>query len=276
MAKVRAAVMVLNRNLPEETDALCAQLEKDGAGVADVFVIESGSSPDRRSRYCRWWADWPEATAKGLRYARGFNFGLSQLEGEGRLRDYDYVFLVCNDVSLMGPTIPILIEEMDRHRRLGILSPCSDTWGERQIMPENSTAYVWHIYHIAWMFRRSFIEAMKSDEPPPYMHYLYDGSNFGGYYSDIELIAKGYIGDWATGLTNRVLIHERSELLKEKASQIVTEPLSENLANIVAEGKQWIRRKYGFVSRWQMQQFVQLYYEEFFRLNPELKQYRLL
>ena len=146
----------MNRNLPDETDSLCAQLEQDGAGLADVFVIESGSAAKKRSRYCRWWANWPEAEAKGLRYARGFNFGLGELFAEGKLPDYDYFFLVCNDVNLKRATIPILLEEMDRDRRLGILSPCSENWGELEIMPKNSTAYVWHIYHIAWMMRRSF------------------------------------------------------------------------------------------------------------------------
>ena len=63
---------------------------------------------------------------------------------------------------------------------------------------------------------------------------------------------------------------EHSEFLKEKASQIVTEPLSENLANIVREGRRWMKLKYKFTSRWQMQQFVQLYYEEFFHLRSGL------
>ncbi|MFN3075327.1 MAG: hypothetical protein ABT940_00320 [Alphaproteobacteria bacterium] len=274
--KPKVAVLVLNRNLPEETDRLCARLEADGGGMADVFVIESGSAPDKRSRYCRWWANWPDAMDNGLRVSRGFNFGLGSLYGEGRFSDYEYLFLVCNDTELKGPVIPVLVEEMERHQRLGILSPCPENWGELAIMPPKSSVYVWHIYLVAWMLRRRFVETMMTTEPPHHMNFLFDGTNFHGHYGDIELIIKGYINDWATGLTNRALIRERSELLKEKADVMVTTPYDENLRRVIEEGRRWMKKKYGFTSRWQMQQFAILQYNEFFRLNPDLRPYRLL
>ncbi len=272
----RTAVIVLNRNLPLETDQLCDQLAKDGGSAVDVFVVESGSDPDKRSRYATWVADWPEAIINGLRYARGFNFGLANLYREGRFKDYEYFFLVCNDVEFAGPAVPVLVSEMEKHPHLGILSPCNEAWGELACMKGAGTAYVWHVNHIAWMLRRGFIEAVMQHENPDYMQFLYDGSNFHGHFCDIEVVVKGYANDWATGLTNLCRFRERTELLKTKAAVMRTTPYEENQRLVIEEGRRWMKNKYGFSSRWQIQQYAHLFYEDFFRLNPDLEKYRLL
>src|SRR4051812_13318178 len=95
----RVAVIILNRNLPDATDQLVEKFLSQDSGVADVFVVESGSDQTKLSRYCTWWADWPGAIRTGLRYPRGFNYGLSQLQRSGKFGSYDYFFLVCNDIE---------------------------------------------------------------------------------------------------------------------------------------------------------------------------------
>ena len=81
----RIATIVLNRNLPDVTDALCARLREESCPGLDVFVVESGSEPDRLSKNCTWYADWPEARQHGMRYQRGMNYGLGQAPTINRL-----------------------------------------------------------------------------------------------------------------------------------------------------------------------------------------------
>ena len=50
---------------------------------------------------------------------------------------------------------------------------------------------------------------------------------------------------------------------------IKTEPYEENEKLYVEEGLKWIKKKYGFNSRWQMMQYSKLFYEKFFEYFPE-------
>lgn len=270
------ATIILSRNMPDVTDRLVEQFQSFNNGETDVFVVESGSEREKRSRYCTWWADWDEALRDGLRYPRGFNYGLSCLLREGRFADYDYFFLVCNDVEFNEPLVPVLLDEMQRHPRVGILSPCNTSWPERGLIGENSTRYVWHSTHLAWMLRRSFVETVMNRDHPAYMNLLYDGSNFRGHDVDRELIIKGYINEYATALTTKALISENTELLRSKADVMRTDPYEMNLRMVVEEGREWMRRKYGFTTRVHMQIYATLFYDRFFTLYPELAPLRLL
>ena len=74
----RVATIILNRNLPEVTDSLCDHIQLHDGDATDIFVVEAGSDTERLSRYSTWHADWPDATAHGLRYCRGMNNDTSQ------------------------------------------------------------------------------------------------------------------------------------------------------------------------------------------------------
>lgn len=271
----RVAVIILNRNLPENTDRLVETFIAQNTGEADIFVVESGSTRELLSKYCTWWADWPEAMQDGLRYPRGFNFGLSQIYRSGKFDSYDYFFLVCNDITFSDPLLPVLLNEIEAHPRVGIMSPCAGNWAERELIGENETRYVCHGNHLAWLLRREFIESVMERNKPDYMNFLYDGTNFRGYYAEQELITKGYINEFASAITTKVLISEHTELLKTRHDLIRTDRYELNLRRLFEEGQEWMRRKYGFNSRFQMNQFANLYYEKFFEIYPNLAVYRL-
>jgi hypothetical protein len=55
----------------------------------------------------------------------------------------------------------------------------------------------------------------------------------------------------------------------DKNKSIKTESYDENLQLYVDEGLKWVKKKYGFNSRWQMIQYSQLFYEKFFEYYPE-------
>ena len=272
----RTATIILNRNLPTVTERLYELLEKNNAQDTDIYVVESGSLERNLSKYCTWWANWEESLAHGLRYPRGFNFALSQLWEEGKFGSYDFFFLVCNDTEFENkPIMEILAHEMDLHPRIGILSPCSENWGERKLLGYNDTKYFWFVHHISWFVRREYIESIMELEDPDYMNFLYDGNNFRGHEADIELIIKGYANDWATAITTKVALAENQEHLKTKADLMKTDSYDENLTKVLNEGKKWLRRKYGFNSRWTLQMYAKFFYEKFFEYYPELKEYEI-
>jgi hypothetical protein len=272
----RVATIILNRNLPDVTDALFAHLQRYDGDAADVFIVEAGSDSENLSKNATWHANWPEAQAHGLRYCRGMNYGLSQLWKEEKFKQFDAFFLLTNDTELQPQkTIEPLAEILDQHPRVGILSPCSKRWGERLLLEKQSTKYFWFIHNNAYLLRREFIESISNENEPDVMNFLFDGSNFRGYGSENELIAKAYANDWAAAITSSVWAGENESHLLEKADQIKTEAFEENLKLYVEEGRAWMRNKYGFNSHWSMQQYVKSFYDSFFEFHPEYTIYKV-
>lgn len=270
------ATLILNRNLGTITDQLVEHLTQWDGDVTDIYVIESGSDTDKCSRYASYRADWPEAVEQGLRYARGFNYGLDALLKEGKYDQYEYYFLVCNDSRFSpGPTAGVLLEEMVSHAKLGILSPCDSSWGEYRMIPEGETRLFWYGTHIAWLLRRSFIDAVREMTAPTHLNFLYDGSNFRGYYLDVELIGKAYANDFGYGVTRKILFKEEANL-KDRYSYIMrTDGTAVNQDKMFKEGLSWLRRKYGFQSHWNMLQYVKSFYDIFLENNPEYLRFKV-
>jgi hypothetical protein len=275
----RTATIILNRNLPDVTNALHDHLLAYDGDTTDVYVVEAGSDDDRLSRHCTWHARWPEARSQGLRYCRGMNYGLSRLWQEGRFQQYDAFLLLTNDTEFhKAPTVAPLMAVLDEHPHLGILSPCAKRWGEKLLLKEQGTKYFWFIHNNALLLRRDFIESVCDFEDAATEQgadFLFDGRNFRGYGSESELIAKAYANDWAAAITTRVLAEENESHLLNKADLIKTESQAENLRLYVDEGRAWMRRKYGFNSRWSMQQYVKGFYDKFFAFHPEYQTYRV-
>jgi hypothetical protein len=270
------ATVILNRNLPKETDLLHEKVKNLHGDITDVYVVESGSDKNNLSKNSTWWANWEESLEHGLRYPRGFNFALSKLLEEGKYEKYEYFFLICNDAEVPSEGfLDKLLEIMQQHSRLGILSPCSRVWGERELIGSQATKYFWYINHVAWLVRRSYIDDVRELDKPSFMNFLYDGDNFRGYESEIELIAKGYVNDWATAITTKVFVDENKTHLFKKSDLIKTEPYEESLAMCVREGKKWMRKKYGFNSRWSMQMYSKCFYEKFFENYPQFNQFKI-
>ena len=272
----KVATIILNRNLPEVTDNLYDHLKKYDGDTTDIFVIESGSDPKNLSKNMTWHANWSDAMLNGLRYARGMNFGLSQLWKENKFHKYDAFFLITNDTELQNsPSLSVMLEILKDHPKLGILSPCSQNWGEKFLLEKKATMYFWFIHNNAYFLRREFIETICNQDELNYMHFLFDGTNFRGYGLEHELITKGYINDWSSGITNKVITNENESYLLNKSDLIKTEPYELNAALYVEEGKKWMKRKYGFRSHWAMQIYAKTFYDLFFESNPEFIEYKL-
>jgi len=272
----KVATIILNRNLPFITDKLCEHLIKYDGDQTDIYVVEAGSDPHKLSRYTTWHVNSDEVIANGLRYGRGMNYALVQLLAEGKFDQYEAFFLLTNDTEFKPkPTISVLLSVFNEHQRVGILSPCSERWGERLLLENQKTRYFWFIHNNAYFLRRNFIETVCNKDQPDFMNFLFDGSNFRGYGSEHELIAKAYANDWAAAITTLVWAGENESHLLDYADQIKTEGYEQNLKMYLTEGRAWMRNKYGFNSHWSMQQYVKSFYDKFFDYHPEYSKYKI-
>ena len=267
------ATIILNRNLPRETNNLVEHLHKFDKDLTNVFVVEAGSEKDNLSKYCTWHVHSHEVMENGLRYSRGMNYGLLELWNSGHWEGYDSFFLIANDTKLPPgqKTIKTLQALMNEHPRVGLISPCSEKWGEKDLVGQDSTKYFWFIHNNAYFLRREFVDQLIDTNNPTYLDFLFDGNNFRGYLFESEIIAKSYANDWAAAITTKVFAEEDESYLLDKSHLIKTDNYEDNMQLYVEEGLQWIKKKYGFNSRWQMMQYVKLFYDKFFEYYPEYK-----
>ena len=273
----KTATIILNRNLPKETDELVEQILKFDSKYTDVFVVEAGSDEDKLSKYCTWHVQTDEVKEHGLRYSRGMNYGLLQLWKGNDWDKYSSFFLITNDTKLpVGQkTVSNLQEELNKNPRIGLCSPCSKKWGEQELIGKNSLKYFWFIHNNAYILRKELVDQLINTDNPSYMDFLFDGNNFRGYLSESEIIAKAYANDWSAAITTAVYAEEEEGYLLESNKIIKTESYEVNLTIYLEEGLKWIKKKYGFNSRWQMMNHAKLLYDKFFEYFPEEKENKI-
>jgi hypothetical protein len=107
------------------------------------------------------------------------------------------------------------------------------------------------------------------------MNLLFDGNNFRGYESEIEIIVKGYANDWASAITRKVNVTSNETLLHSRHKEIKTEDVVIYREKLINEGKKWLRNKYGFKSRWAMQMYAKFFYDKFFEFYPEYTKFKI-
>ena len=272
---MKTAAIILNRNLPFETDRLYESLVQSESHLVDVFVVESGSDPDKLSKYCSFYADWPSALEHGLRYPAGMNFGLFNI-CKSHPHSYDSFLLLSND-TIFRSDLPItnLREELFSSPFIGIVSPCGENWGERSFLKDHSSKAFWYIHNNCYLISSSLLSKLCSNKTS-YKNYLFDCSNFRGYATESELIAKAYHNGYMSLITSRALSREDESLLRERYTLIKTTPEPDNMKLYLDEGLQWMYHKYGFTSRWDMNNYCYTAYKQFFDAYPQLRSYSLL
>ncbi len=276
MIKKKVATLILNRNLPDVTNKLYEHIRKYDDPITDIYVIEAGSDDDKISKYTTWHAKWDAAKVEGLRYNRGMNYGLSKLYKEGRFENYEAFFLLTNDTELENKNnIEILMNILYEHNRIGILSPCSTRWGEINLLNKCDTKYFWFIHNNAYLLRKEFIKSICNFDELNHMKFLFDGTNFRGFGTEHEIIAKAYVNDWSAAITKKVISTENETHLFKKASIIKTDNYQKNIELYIKEGKEWMQKKYGFNSHWAMQQYTKMLYDKFFEYSPHLIMYKI-
>ena len=160
----KTATIILNRNLPKETDILAEHLKKNDGDFTDIFVVEAGSDKDNLSKYYTWHLETEEVLKNGLRYSRGMNYGLLKLWQNDAWKKYDSFFLITNDTKFPKNqiTIKALQEIQVEYPKVGILSPCSKKWGERNLIGTDSLKYFWFIHNNAYFLNKQLVEQLMN------------------------------------------------------------------------------------------------------------------
>ena len=172
MIEEKFCAIILNRNLPKVTDKLYEKLKRKNNDL-DIFVVEAGSDKKRLSKYCTWHANWKAVRDNGLRYSRGMNFALSNLEKENKLENYKAFILLTNDTEFKDYKITAKINKiLLKHDRIGILSPCSKDWGEYKLLKRKNIKYFWFIHNNAYIITKNFINKVKNKTSPGYLNFF--------------------------------------------------------------------------------------------------------
>ena len=244
---MKLCAIILNRNLPKVTNLLYENLKKKNNKI-DIYVVEAGSEENNLSKYTTWHANWEEAKIHGLRYGRGFNFALSNLYKEKRFYKYDAYILLTNDTFFSDYKIDDKITNIfNKHKKLAILSPCSNSWGERKIIKnKEQIKYFWYIHNNAYIIKTNFLDEIKNLDQPGHINFLFDGNNFRGYGIESELIMKAYANDKAAAITTQIIAGENESYLMKYSEKIKTENYDQNLNLYVKEGLEWMQKKIWF------------------------------
>ena len=271
----KLAIIILNRNLPKITDRLYKKLSKSNKNT-DIYILESGSDKKLLSKNYTWYADWAFAKKNGLRFSRGMNYALINLIKENKFKLYDYFLLITNDTEFENYSIKNKIDKIfNKHKKLGVLSPCSKNWGEINYLKKERLKYFWYIQNCALIIKKDLIEKISDFKNLNYKDFFFDGKNFRGFGLELELIIKSYVNDYAAAITKDIIVSENETYLKKYYKEIKTESFEKNMIKYVSEGKKWMKKKYGFNSKWSMQMSAKLFYDKFFDYNPEMNKYRL-
>jgi GT2 family glycosyltransferase len=123
--KPDVAIIVLNRNLPTETDRLCASIIETTQAPYDLFVTESGSEKHKLSRFCSFHFVDSYAVNTGLRIPKGLNTSV-ELINQINPEQYKFYWFLTNDVVLKDKTDYVETAKgiFDQYSSVGIIEPC--------------------------------------------------------------------------------------------------------------------------------------------------------
>ena len=270
------ATLILNRNLGNVTDKLVDNILKFNRPYTDVYVIDSGSNLNKQSKYTTWRASWRSALKKGLRFNRGMNFGLSKLFNENKFNNYNFFLLLTNDTIVQKKNfIKTFINIMKNNNKIGILSPCSNKWGEKVLLKKQKLKYFWYIHNNAYFVRKDLIEKLKNLRKPHINNFFFDGNNFRGYGSESEIFLKTYKKNMSAAITSKVWFEENESYLINKNKLIKTESYEKNLDLYLLEGKKWLLKKYNLQTLWDLNLLVKKEYDKFFNKNKNQLKYKI-
>lgn len=273
---MRFAILILTRNTAKVTESLRSKFVSNGFDYFDVLVIDAGSKeheiPVDTYASCRT----RDVIELGFRFNRGFNFGLKKMLNEQLLSRYDGVVLATNDTVIDSDFTPKNIDAIFKaHPMVGILSPLNPSWGEAKLLEKQKTRYFWYIQNHCFILKTDMIFDLLNPDQDYDSDFFFDGTNFRGYLSEAELIAKAYVNDWAAAITSAIHVTENTDLLNNNFSYIITDRSDINDRLYIEEGLAWLRRKYGYASRWTMNAYAKGMYDEFFFNFPELNEFKI-
>ncbi|UBM60724.1 glycosyltransferase family 2 protein [Marinilongibacter aquaticus] len=123
------SIITVNFNAPEETEALIHSIASENTyPLIELIVVDNGSRVDHTPK---WIEKYPEVcflrSEKNLGFAGGNNLGIEIAKGE-------LLFLINNDTEITPKLIPVLVECLEDHPEVGMVSPKINYFEKREII----------------------------------------------------------------------------------------------------------------------------------------------
>lgn len=252
--------LVLNRNLKAVTDNLCEEMESF-AEVGQCFVVDAGSKDDEVSNRTLIRDSSPIALEQGLRPNRGFNLGIKAWLEFGAA---DWVMLLPNDSEVENFEATEILSQVNAQDSVVAIVPVSARSPYNHLLEKQPLALAWNVNEGPILLRRGFLENAYGQQG----FQLFDGNNFRGYCSFLDLAFKIYSMNFGLAITNKISFIENTKYTISHFELMKTEPYEENINLMLSEGKIWLTEKFGYSDRRNLEQVVRLAYEEFLRSNP--------
>lgn len=253
--------VILNRNLGNECDKLRINLLD--LGFSNVVIVDSSTDKNFASNYANIQATDIDILEHGYRINRGFNEGLTY-----SLKNFQPDWILCLPVDSRIEKIDLKLfehqaKQYDKIVAYGTINSKSSYF---RLLRE-PIGIVWNIEEGPIMIHRSFLENFWIDNKIR----LFDNDNFRGYLSFKELALKIYGTNRAMGICKFLLIEEREEFLLNFSELMKTESFSLNKELLILEGQFWLKNKYGFSNRWELENLARLLFDEFVLRNPKYR-----
>ncbi len=111
------SIVSVNFNQPQATIVLLQSLKKQEYTNIEVIIVDNASDKNHETEFDHIFPNLTFIRTKSnLGFAGGNNIGLNVAKG-------DYIFLLNNDTEVVNGCITQMVEEFDRNKNIGLLSP---------------------------------------------------------------------------------------------------------------------------------------------------------
>lgn len=255
--------LVLNRNRKHLTEGLIAELEGIES-VQSCFAIDSGSEEEEVATQTIVRDDSPQVRANGLRPNRGFNLGLKAWLDNGLA---EWVLLLPNDSEISEFRFSEVTSVLSAFPKVAAIYPLPKTSPYSKMLGRSNVGLGWNFSEGPIILNRNFVKQFALGEHVA----VFDNSNFRGYCSFLDLALRIYSDDKCIIMTDSVSFSENKGHTISHFQLMKTEPYGKNIELMVSEGKSWLKSKYGWSDRRNLELMVRLLFEEFIRVNPDYK-----
>lgn len=188
---MKLAILIASRNRPDLLAEMVPWLERNVTLDKDIIVVECGTDPGRLSPHATLHYADPDFRGKCF----GHNLALRYAELQGV---YDYYWVLMNDLVFEDGTDPAarLIETMEAHPELGILSPTEpgSSYPAAAPQPGGDWRPVTTCDYLGFMLRAT--ARREAGFLPPHFRYCWGAIH--------ELSHELYRRGWVVGYSDRV------------------------------------------------------------------------
>lgn len=262
---MKTAIIVLNRNQPQMTDRLCDHLKAHTHASYQLFVIEAGSDQDKLSHHTTHWINDPQTIKEGLRPARGFNRGIAIARQAGA---FDAYWCLMNDMNFLEEdTLSLLLKDIARYPMIGLIQPrlLYSQWANTRVPGDKFSAPPGHIRFVPYMPHFCYLVTVPLLDA---LGEVYDSDNFYSHGGDIEMCWRAWAAGFAVAISGSCSVWEyvggtyQGGAANSAHQYFMNEAQTTMLA--------WLKRKYGFQSKYEMEAAARRAMWRCLALRPQL------